>query len=181
MALIYISVGSNIERERHIAAAYLELHALFGPLRCSRVFESEAVGFVGDPFYNLVIEAHTALAVADCISALKSLEQRYGKAAASPKFCGKTLDLDLLTYDALICQQPLELPRAEILKNAFVLWPLAELAPEQLHPVLQQSYQSLWQAYQEQQQLWPIEFVWPDPTVVLPASLLPADAQPVCV
>ncbi|MFC4657084.1 MULTISPECIES: 2-amino-4-hydroxy-6-hydroxymethyldihydropteridine diphosphokinase [Rheinheimera] len=181
MALIYISVGSNIDRERHVSAAYLELHLLFGTLRCSRVFESEAVGFSGDAFYNLVIEAHTEMSVADCVSALKNLEQRYGKAAASPKFCGKTLDLDLLTYDDLVCQQPVELPRGEILKNAFVLWPLAELAPDQRHPVTQQSYQALWQAYQEPQKLEPIEFVWPDPTVVLPASLLPADAQPVCV
>lgn len=181
MALIYISVGSNCERERHLTAAYLELYALFGGLRCSSVFESEAVGFAGDAFYNLVIEASTTLSLEACVAALKQIELQYGKAPNSPKFCSKTLDLDLLTYDEVVCLEPLELPRAEIVKNAFVLWPLAELAPETLHPVLQQSYASLWREYRKAQKLFPITFVWPDPTVVLPESLRLADAQPIGV
>ena len=97
MALIYISIGSNIERDLHISAAYLELSALFGEIRCSAVYESEAVGFDGDAFYNLVAQANTHLSVADCVAAFKAIEQKYGRPAKSPKFCGKRLDLDLLT------------------------------------------------------------------------------------
>ncbi len=164
MALIYISIGSNIERDLHIRAAYLELSALFGEIRCSAVYESVAVGFEGDTFYNLVAEANTELSVAECVAAFKAIEQKYGRPANSPKFCGKRLDLDLLTYDQLICKAPVELPRDEISKNAFVLLPLSELAPEQRHPLTGQSYQQMWQHYQEDQKLWPIDFHWPDVT-----------------
>lgn len=169
MALIYISIGSNIERDLHISAAYLELSALFGEIRCSAVYESEAVGFDGDTFYNLVAEATTDLSVADCVAAFKAIEQKYGRPAKSPKFCGKRLDLDLLTYEQLVCKTPVELPRDEISKNAFVLLPLSELAPEQIHPLTGFSYQQMWRDYKENQKLWPIEFNWPD---VAPASTL---------
>ncbi|MCK5885115.1 MAG: 2-amino-4-hydroxy-6-hydroxymethyldihydropteridine diphosphokinase, partial [Alcanivorax sp.] len=53
-----------------------------------------------------------------------------------------------------------ELPRAEILKNAFVLRPLADIAPDELHPVCCESYRSLWQSYQKDQKLWPVDFTW---------------------
>ncbi len=96
------------------------------------MYESEAVGFTGDAFYNLVAEANTDLSVADCVAAFKAIEQKYGRPATSPKFCGKRLDLDLLTYDQLVCKTPVELPRDEITKNAFVLLPLSELAPKQI-------------------------------------------------
>jgi len=181
MALIYISVGSRFERERHIAAAFLELHHLFGAVRCSRVFESEAVGFSGSPFYNLVVETQTTLQPADCVLALKTIEQRYGALTNPPCTEGKPLDLDLLSYDQHVCVQPVALPRADIVKHAFVLQPLAELAPDWWHPVEQKSSAQLWAEFHSEQKLWPIEFVWPDPTVVLPQSLLPADAQPVCI
>lgn len=162
MALIYISIGSNIERDLHISAAYLELTALFGEIGCSQVYESEAVGFTGDAFYNLVAEANTDLSVADCVAAFKAIEQKYGRPATSPKFCGKRLDLDLLTYDQLVCKTPVELPRDEITKNAFVLLPLSELAPKQIHPLTGLNYQQMWQNYKENQKLWPIDFNWPD-------------------
>lgn len=170
MALIYISIGSNIERDLHISAAYLELSALFGEIRCSAVYESEAVGFDGDAFYNLVAQANTHLSVADCVAAFKAIEQKYGRPVTSPKFCGKRLDLDLLTYDQLICKAPVELPRDEITKNAFVLLPLSELAPEQTHPLTGLSYQQMWYSYNEPQKLWRVEFNWPDvaATAVLP-------------
>lgn len=53
------------------------------------------------------------------------------------KFCARTLDLDLLTYDSKVTTQPIVLPREEICYNAFVLWPLAELVPNERHPEIQ--------------------------------------------
>ena len=52
------------------------------------------------------------------------------------------------------------LPRAEILENAFVLLPLAEIAPDQEHPIVRQSFSVLWRAYSKQQKLWTIDFFW---------------------
>jgi len=159
MARIYISLGSNIDREWHVRAAVRELQAIFGALELSRVFESEAVGFQGDAFLNMVIAADTQLQVADVIAVFKQIEDNYGRVRDGVKYCGRNLDLDLLLYEDFVCQQPVELPRAEILQNAFVLWPLAELAPECRHPVTGQTFAELWQQYpQTQQRLWPIDF-----------------------
>ena len=67
-------------------------------------------------------------------------------------------------------------PRAEILKNAFVLWPLALLVPEQLHPVAGQSFAHLWQHAAIEQQLWPVAFEWRG-LELTPAALLQAFPQ----
>lgn len=158
MARIYISVGSNIDREHHIRAAVQELSAVFGVLQLSSVYESEAIGFQGDAFYNMVIAAETVLSVEAVIATFKQIEDRYGRVRDGIKYCGRNLDLDLLLYDQLICQEPVELPRAEILQNAFVLWPLAEIAAEQRHPVIGLSFLQLWQQYDRDQKLAPIPF-----------------------
>lgn len=135
MTRIYISLGSNIDRERHIRAGLDALHAEFGELQVSRVFESEAVGFNGRPFYNLVVGADTELPLATLCQRLRAMEFAHGREPDAKKFAPRTLDLDLLLYGELVCETPLVLPRGEILTNAFVLWPLAELAPTFRHPI----------------------------------------------
>lgn len=160
MARVYISIGSNIQRHYHIQAAVTALQHHFGNLLLSSVYESEAVGFSGDAFYNMVVAADTALSIADCVAVFKQIEDQYGRDRHAVKFSNRTLDLDLLTYDDVICQQPVQLPRAEITENAFVLKPLAEIAPQELHPLTQQSYAMLWQQYSKQQKLWPVPFNW---------------------
>ncbi|QSX34668.1 2-amino-4-hydroxy-6-hydroxymethyldihydropteridine diphosphokinase [Shewanella avicenniae] len=161
MAKIYISLGSNIEPAHYIRVAVKELTALLGPLRLSSVFESEAVGFSGDNFLNMVVAAETELSVAELVSQFKQIELRNGRAAHAVKFAPRTLDLDLLLYDNAVITQPVVLPRAEILTNAFVLWPLAELAPALQHPIAGLPYQTLWQNYDKsQQRLWQVDFDW---------------------
>lgn len=160
MAQIYISVGSNTNRDHYIRMAIEELRQAFTDLCLSSVYESEAVGFQGDAFYNMVVGAQTTLSIAECVSLFKAIEDRHGRIRGGEKFCGRTLDLDLLLYDDVICQMPVELPRGEISENAFVLWPLAEIAAGLIHPVLQQSYAWLWQHYTKPQKLWPVPFVF---------------------
>jgi 2-amino-4-hydroxy-6-hydroxymethyldihydropteridine diphosphokinase len=160
MARIYISVGSNINRSYHIQAAVSALTQHFGPLTLSSVYESEAVGFAGSTFYNMVVAVDTTLSIADCVGLFKQIEDSYGRDRSAAKFSGRTLDLDLLTYNDVVCQQPVELPRAEITENAFVLWPLAEIAPDVIHPLTGLSYSDMWQQYSKQQKLWPVPFNW---------------------
>ncbi|RSM33402.1 2-amino-4-hydroxy-6-hydroxymethyldihydropteridine diphosphokinase [Aeromonas salmonicida] len=161
MTRIYISLGSNIEREHHIRAGLDALHAEFGELTVSRVFESEAVGFAGRPFYNLVVGADTDLPLATLCQRLRAMEFAHGREPDTKKFAPRTLDLDLLLYGDLVCDVPVALPRGEILTNAFVLWPLAELAPSLRHPVDGRTLDELWQGYDKaSQRLSPIPFNW---------------------
>jgi 2-amino-4-hydroxy-6-hydroxymethyldihydropteridine diphosphokinase len=163
MVRVYISIGSNIERHKHVLSALDALHEWFGDLVLSPVYESEAVGFVGEPFLNLVVGVDTALTVAELSARFKQLEADNGRRRDVPKFSGRTLDLDILTYDDQVGQvDGVELPRGEILKNAFVLKPLADIAPGDRHPVTGQTYAQLWQSYDRDQKLWPIDFTWQD-------------------
>lgn len=166
MARIYISIGSNIDREAMIRGGVADLQRHYGELAISSVYESEAVGFEGDSFFNLVVGADTDESVDEVSRQLRAIEDRHGRTRSGPRFSSRTLDLDLLSYDDLILKEGgFDIPRDEITKNAFVLWPLAEIAPETRHPQLGQSYAELWQAFdQERQRLWPMPFDF-DPTV----------------
>ncbi|WHI48939.1 2-amino-4-hydroxy-6-hydroxymethyldihydropteridine diphosphokinase [Microbulbifer sp. TRSA001] len=163
MAQVYLSLGSNINRAQYIRAALDALAGRFGELQVSRVFESEAVGFQGDNFYNLVVGLQTDLPVGQLALCLRGIEDANGRLRSGPKFSARTLDIDILTYDHLTgTVDGVKLPRGEIVKNAFVLQPLAEIAPEVLHPVEQKTYRQLWNEYdQDSQKLWPVEFIWP--------------------
>lgn len=163
MAEVFLSLGSNIDRERHIRAGLDALAQLFGELQVSRVFESEAVGFDGDDFYNLVVGMHTDLPVGQLALRLRQIEDANGRLRAGPKFSARTLDIDILTYDDLTgTVDGVKLPRGEIEKNAFVLQPLAELAPDHLHPTVQRTFRQMWAAYDKsKQKLWPVAFEWP--------------------
>ncbi len=162
MAQIFISLGSNINKEQHVNAGLTALTDAFGQLKLSSLFESEAVGFSGSPFYNLVIEVNTNHDINHVCQLLKDIELANGRMPNAKKYSPRTLDLDLLLYDNLICQTPAQIPRDEITTNAFVLWPLSELAGHLIHPVLKVTYCQLWQNYDKSsQQLRKVPLNWP--------------------
>ena len=156
MHTIYISIGSNIEPRRYIKLALVDLEQAFSDLVCSSFYESEAVGFDGDNFINAVLEAKTTDTIPQVVKTLHAIEAKHGRQRSGPKFSSRTIDLDLLLYDDdVYVQDNIHLPRDEILINAFVLQPLAELAPQREHPIEKQSYANLWQAFdQSSQSLW---------------------------
>ncbi len=161
MARIYISIGSNIEAQHYFNSAIKAINQYFSNVVLSSVFESEAVGFHGNNFLNMVVAADTKLDIAQVVALFKRIELDNGREVGAKKFAPRTLDLDLLLFDDCVTDTPIELPRAEITKNAFVLWPLAEIAPELQHPVEKMTYQTLWNHYDKsKQKLWPIEFHW---------------------
>ncbi|WP_231758601.1 2-amino-4-hydroxy-6-hydroxymethyldihydropteridine diphosphokinase [Microbulbifer elongatus] len=163
MAIVYLSLGSNIDREKHLSAGLDALVEAFGDLKMSQVYESEAVGFDGENFYNLVAAIKTDLSVGELAVKLRNIEDANGRVRSGPKFSARTLDIDILTCDDLTGDvDGVMLPRGEILKNAFVLLPLSELAPDTEHPLERKTYQQLWEAYdQSSQKLWPVTFNWP--------------------
>ena len=160
MARIYISLGSNIDREKNTREGVKALRECFGELEMSAVYESDAVGFDGDAFYNMVIACDVDEEVHSANRKLREIEDANGRDRAGPKFSSRTLDLDLLLYDDLILDENgLKRPRAEILHNAFVLWPLAEIAPDLVHPEAGKTYAELWQAFDKSKEnLRPVKF-----------------------
>jgi len=159
MPRVYVSIGSNIDRRRNVAAAISALAREFGELQQSRTYETEAVGFEGDPFYNLVVGFESELGPQQIAQILRRIEDDRGRQRSSGKFSARTLDLDLLLYDDLVLdEQGLKLPRPEILDYAFVLRPLAEIAGELRHPVTGFSFATLWDEFDPTAQpMWPVD------------------------
>ncbi len=159
MARVYLGIGSNIDRHKHILAALTALRADFGELIISPVYESEAIGFEGDPFFNLVVGLDTQMSVGALQHSMKVIEDLNGRVRGGPKYSPRTLDIDILTYGTLVGEhEGVQLPRDEILKNAFVLWPLSDVAAQEQHPQLKLTYRDLWARYDKNKQvLWPVE------------------------
>lgn len=148
MPTAYISIGSNIERDKNIPSSLAALKHCFGKLTISSVYESEPVGFAGESFYNLVAGFDSDLPVREIAKQLRQIEQDHGRTREAQKFSARTLDLDLILYgDLIISDGCLQIPRDEIERYAFVLEPLAEIASDLTHPVSGKSYAVLWQEF----------------------------------
>ena len=144
----YISIGSNIDKDKNILASLHALEHHFGELTVSSIYESDSVGFTGDTFYNLVVGFNTELSVKEVAKQLRQIELDNGRTRNSQKFSPRTLDLDLILYDDLIINDGrLQIPRDEIEHYAFVLEPLAEIAPTLKHPISHLSYAELWEKF----------------------------------
>lgn len=150
MASVFVSIGSNIDREHNIRSGVQDLYQAYGRLRLSSVYDSEAVGFEGDAFYNLVARFETDQDVHAVAARLRDIEDNHQRHRDGPRFSSRTLDIDLLLYDDLVLESPdLRLPREEIILSAFVLAPLAEIAPTLCHPLRGKSYAELWRQFDQ--------------------------------
>lgn len=154
MSVVRVGIGSNIDRERNIRFAIAALRASFGEVAISPVYEAAAIGFEGDAFYNLVASFESSLDLPALQARMKQIEAATGRTGLESKYSGRTLDIDLLTVDDLVGRfHGIELPRPEILENAYVLRPLADLDPEGIHPPTGQRYRDLWAAFDRPQRL----------------------------
>lgn len=145
MTRVFISIGSNVRREKNIAEGLASLQQTFGELLSSSIYESEPIGFSGDAFFNLVTSFSSDDDALSIAKQLRTIEFAHGRAADSKKFSPRTLDLDLLLFgDEIINDGGLQIPRKDIEAYAFVLEPLAEIAPSLKHPVLHKTYAQLW-------------------------------------
>lgn len=166
MVQVYLGLGSNIARYRHLSAGLDCLAEMADTLQVSEVYESAAVGFVGEPFLNLVVGLDTALTPAALLARLRAIEDAHGRVRNVPKYSARTLDIDILTYGDLCGEfEGLCLPRDEIDHHAFVLQPLAELAPDGRHPRTGRAYAELWRDFRTQGEGEPagllrVDFCW---------------------
>lgn len=147
---IYISIGSNIDKEKNIDFALKKLSDYFGELTTSPIYQSPSQGFIGNDFYNCVTLFETKFKLDKIQKILKKIEDQTGRKRIKEKFSSRTLDLDLLLYDNLNLQhEGINIPRDEIVKYAYVLKPLCDIAPECIHPILNQKIKNLWNEFEQ--------------------------------
>lgn len=148
MARVFIAAGSNVDALRNLERAVEELRREFPGVRFSPWYTNRAAGFEGDDFINLVAGFDSDLPVSELLERLHRIEELCGRPRASPRWAPRTMDLDILLYDELICDEPnLKLPRPDLLKRAYMLGPLADLAPQLMHPTEKQTIGELWQRF----------------------------------
>jgi 2-amino-4-hydroxy-6-hydroxymethyldihydropteridine diphosphokinase len=159
---IYLSLGSNVNREEMLRECKKQLQHHFSDLHISSVYENPAIGFVGDDFYNCVLAFDTELSLEALVNILASIQCDLAGRWDAHQFNDRTIDIDLLLYgDYASDNLDVKLPRADITDYAFVLRPLAELAPNEQHPLLKKTFQELWQAFdQGSHSLKKIDFNW---------------------
>ncbi|MGK7296025.1 MAG: 2-amino-4-hydroxy-6-hydroxymethyldihydropteridine diphosphokinase [Candidatus Wenzhouxiangella sp. M2_3B_020] len=146
---VYLGLGSNVDAERHLSAGVDALRERFGTVECSPVYRSEAVGFSGDDFLNACCRIESDLPPDGLKAWLTALEDAHGRRRDLPKFSDRTLDIDVLLFgDRAGRFGELELPRGEILKYAHVLKPLADLAPDLVHPVTGRTIAEHWSEFE---------------------------------
>ena len=136
MAIVYLGLGSNVNAEQNLRMAVSGLRSRFGEVELSNTYRSAALGFDGDEFLNLVVRIETKLSAADVFEVLEEIHDQSGRERGCAKFVARPLDIDLLLYDSLVDNNPpVRLPRSDVLEYSFVLVPLAEIAPDYVHPV----------------------------------------------
>lgn len=150
MARVYVSIGSNIDKEKNIPSSVRALQKNFAPLHISSVYETKAVGFDGGDFHNLVAGFDTQCSPQEINQILKQIEAGHGRTRGKEQFESRTLDLDQLLYGDLVMQvDSVHLPHPDILRYNFVLKPLAELAGNVVHPKERQTITELWETSAE--------------------------------
>ncbi|MCJ7814652.1 MAG: 2-amino-4-hydroxy-6-hydroxymethyldihydropteridine diphosphokinase [Xanthomonadales bacterium] len=151
MSTAYLGLGSNIDARKNIATGITGLREKFGRVDLSPIYQTPAFGFEGEDFINLAARIETEMSPLELKEFLHALEDLHQRNRDAPKFSDRTLDIDILLYDDLYLISPaLTLPRGEILSAAHVLKPLADLAPDLLHPVCCQTISELWSAFPQQ-------------------------------
>ena len=148
MPQVYVAAGSNVEPERHLAMAVRELERQFPGVRCSPWYRNRAVGFEGEDFINLVAGFATELEIRAVLARLHAIEALCGRPREAPRWAPRSMDLDVLLYGNRVCEEPhLKLPRPDLVKRAYMLGPLAALAPEVVHPTVGKTIGELWNRF----------------------------------
>lgn len=148
MAEAYVAAGSNVRPRANLRRALAMLRAEFPGLRASRAYSNRAIGFEGDDFINLVASFPAERPLGDLLATLKAIERALGREPGAPKWGPRTLDLDLLLYGDLAGKfEGATLPHRDLATRAWVLGPLAALAPGLRHPVSGETIGDLWQRF----------------------------------
>ena len=148
MSEVYVAAGSNVDPERHLRIAAKEIARVFPGARFSGAYRNAAVGFEGEDFINFVVGFSTDMPVEAVIAELQRIEGLCGRTRDAPKWAPRSMDLDILVFGDRVCDLPgLVLPRPDLLKRPYMLGPMAELAPDFLHPTRLSTMAQLWENF----------------------------------
>ncbi len=152
MPKVLLSLGSNVDAESHVRRAVAQLQALPGltQTRSSRLYSAPAVGFAGPDFVNSALAGFWDGGREPLQSALRALEDAASRDRTAPRFASRTLDIDLVLFGDEIHPEGSGIPREELLREAFVLRPCAELEPDWVHPLSQRTLAEHWQEWRQQ-------------------------------
>jgi 2-amino-4-hydroxy-6-hydroxymethyldihydropteridine diphosphokinase len=150
MTLAYVSGGSNLDAEQHLLRAARELKASWPGAQFSRVYRNRAIGFDGPDFLNFVAGLTVDGEPGALKAELERIEGLCGRPRYAPKWAPRTMDLDILLFGQAILDLPgLVVPRPQLLNWACMLGPLAELAPDAIHPTAGRTIAELWRGFDQ--------------------------------
>jgi len=159
---VFLGVGSNVNAEENLRLGIRELRARYGELTISPVYRNKPVGFEGEDFLNLVLAFETTDPVEQIADHIEAIHRQAGRVRGEAKFASRSLDIDILLYGQTVSQgPPAVLPRPDVLQYSFVLKPLADIAPEAVHPETGASFVRHWQLM-ERQGSHALQRVWLD-------------------
>lgn len=149
MSIVYLGLGSNNQPEENLRLCAVELRRRFSVLSISPVYRNKAIGFDGEDFLNAVACVETAMSPTEVCHELEEIHALSGRERGESAFVSRTLDIDLLLYDDLIIDEPpVRVPRGDVLDYAFVLGPLAEIAPDYVHPTTGRPIAAHWAEFE---------------------------------
>lgn len=148
MTDVFVAAGSNVHPVRNLRNALAALREVYPSLRLSPAYRNSAVGFEGEDFINLVVGFDTDDPVVRVREHLQQIESACGRPPGAPKWAPRAMDLDILLYGQTISDTPgLILPRPDLIRRPYMLKPMAELAPDVMHPTLRRTMRELWAAF----------------------------------
>ena len=148
MPEVFVAAGSNVDPIAHLKQALEALREIYSPLRISPAYRNKAVGFEGEDFVNLVVGFTTDDSIEQVRRQLQHIEKLCGRPADAPKWAPRTIDLDILLYGERISDEPgLVTPRPDLLRRAYMLKPMVDIAPDVIHPAQHKTLRELWDAF----------------------------------
>jgi 2-amino-4-hydroxy-6-hydroxymethyldihydropteridine diphosphokinase len=145
---VFVAAGSNLEPEKHLPRACAEIQHSWNDAVFSRAYRNVAVGFDGPDFINLVLGFTTAQPLDAVIARLRAIETQCGRPRYAPKWASRTMDLDVLLFgDRVEKTTDYTLPRPDLIKRPYMLGPMAEIAPDIVHPTAGRTMRQLWQEF----------------------------------
>ena len=148
MTTVYLGLGSNIEPEENLRLGIARLRDSYGELRLSNAYRNAAVGFEGADFVNLAAGFETGDSPQAIHERIEAIHDLAGRTRSDDPFSSRPLDIDLLLYGDLVSGgPPVRLPRRDVLDYSFVLRPLAEIAPDYVHPETGLTLAEHWRAF----------------------------------